>query len=139
MTTRHRAKSATFDGTSISSLVDVSEQMTHNGENLYASDGSVAIDGIDYDGVHAVVTVTTYDASVADGFAVGETGSLAIVYAERADGSGDETGDVTHTFASAYFRGHSTSAPNAQGAGTSQLEFVCISADGTAGAVRTVS
>lgn len=139
MTTRHRAKSASFDGTSISSLVDVSEQLTHNGENLYASDGSVAIDGVDYDGVHAVVTVTTYDASIADGFTIGQTGNLIVSYAERSDGTGDELGDITHTFASAYFRGVSTSAASTQGAGTCQLEFVCISSDGAAASVRTVS
>lgn len=95
----YRAKSVTFS-TAVLGVTDIS--VTQGGSPVdLGTDASATVTAVFVDSIATDVTVTTTDVSRCSTIAVGGTGSLAIIYQLRAEGSGAGAGDKTATMANA--------------------------------------
>lgn len=124
----YRAKTVTF-GTAITGIMDVS--INDNGSPVdLGTDASPTITAVFVDSIVTEVTVSTTDFSRCSTIAIGATGSLAVVFQLRAEGSGAGAGDKTCTLANAVVV---SCAPQAgtNGIGSWSITFRCSGPNNT--------
>lgn len=119
-----RAKSATYKSTAITGITDDSIKYAGSGTDLN-TDASAYVTAVFVDSIAVDVTITTTDVARATSIAPGDTGSLVVVYEQRAEGSGATGGgDKTATMANATVLSVDPQA-GSTGIGSVQITFRC--------------
>lgn len=99
----YRFKTVTFNATSITDVVDVSESESADATD-HKTDNDSAVAGVWLDNHAITVSVTSTDQSLRQNsnFQMGDVGALVIVKEQRADGLGAvAAADITTTYAEA--------------------------------------
>lgn len=121
----YKIKSATFGGTAIVSLQNVSFSENGNAFDIQG-DGNLNIEDVFVDSIGMDITIDVEDVSQIDGdaFKVGTapvSGGLVIVWEERVGSDGAAAGaDITATFANVRITSRNLDAPSA-GAGNGSI------------------
>lgn len=133
----YRYKSNTWAGSgsavAIPGVIDAKEDDTTEGVTKHRTDNATTTQGVFVDGVGARVTLTTTDLSLrgAAGFTIGKTAALVILRELRANGTGAQSGDKTHTYANATLVDMGEGIP-INGRGTLDLTFEAFDPAGAA-------
>jgi len=123
-----RAKSASFGGTAILGITDVSTDESGTPTDL-STDASATVTAVFVDQIAATVTVSTTDFTAAKGLLIGTAGALVITYEIRAEGKGAGSGNAIATYANAILVQNPPQA-NTNGIGGCTLSFRCSAPGG---------
>jgi hypothetical protein len=138
MTKAQRTTSATFGGSAITSITDVSVTEQSNGSTVLHTDAADAAQAVFVDGVFVAISITSSDLTFRDTLEVGSTGSVVIVRTERANGSGDGSEVMTETYAECAYTGCTDNAGTA-GASTVTYNFTGVASDGAVGSLKAIT
>jgi hypothetical protein len=130
MAKTQRVTSVTFDSTAITSVQSVDVQESALSETTLHTDAADAAQAHFIDGINHTITVTSADPEIGQGWTIGDTGSLVIVYKDRANGRGDAAGTNTSTYANAVLTAKGDGVPH-NGQATLTLTFRAVDPSGS--------